>query len=320
MSDFLEPIGNEEAILQNILGANNELLPPISRNEKILLDILGEDYPIEPPMSRIEALLIALKEKIEHDTPSGKINITENGTDINIAQYATADVNVSSADLGTKSITANGTYAASADNLDGYDEVTVAVPMPEEYCIGGSLADSTLEEYVFSPNYTANRLNIYSMFSGCRSLKRVRNFPSSLTSLTNGLTFRDCGELVDIGGELPDNITEITNLVFGECKKLVLTKLPSALTKIGGSAFYNCILMTFNEMPAGVTLIDNQAFSNCASITSMAFKGTPTTIYQNAFYNCTNLLNIYVPWSEGTVANAPWGAVNATIHYDWTGV
>lgn len=32
------------------------------------------------------------------------------------------------ADLGTKSITANGAYAASSDNLDGYSEVMVNVP------------------------------------------------------------------------------------------------------------------------------------------------------------------------------------------------
>lgn len=39
MSDFLEPIGNEEAIFQNILGADNEILPPMSRNEALLMQI-----------------------------------------------------------------------------------------------------------------------------------------------------------------------------------------------------------------------------------------------------------------------------------------
>jgi hypothetical protein len=48
----------------------------------------------------------------------------------------------------------------------------------------------------------------------------------------------------------------------------------------------------------------------------MTFKGTPTNIATDAFYNCRNLLDIYVPWAEGEVANAPWGATNATIHYN----
>lgn len=30
--------------------------------------------------------------------------------------------------FGTKTVTANGTYAASADNLDGFSSVTVAIP------------------------------------------------------------------------------------------------------------------------------------------------------------------------------------------------
>lgn len=37
-----------EAILENILGADNEILPPMSRNEKLLIQImemLQEDIP-----------------------------------------------------------------------------------------------------------------------------------------------------------------------------------------------------------------------------------------------------------------------------------
>jgi len=62
-------------------------------------------------------------------TPTGTINITENGT-VNVTQYASANVAVPTggADLGTKSITANGTYNASSDNLDGYSSVSVDVP------------------------------------------------------------------------------------------------------------------------------------------------------------------------------------------------
>lgn len=47
---------NEDA-LENILGAQNELLPPMSRNEKWLHAILGEEIETEEPQSRIEELL-----------------------------------------------------------------------------------------------------------------------------------------------------------------------------------------------------------------------------------------------------------------------
>lgn len=57
-----DPQSRNEAILQNILGEENELDEPQSRNEAILQAILnGTDYEDEP-QSRIEELLIAIKE------------------------------------------------------------------------------------------------------------------------------------------------------------------------------------------------------------------------------------------------------------------
>ena len=60
-------------------------------------------------------------------TPSGTKNITSNGT-VDITNYESASVNVSP-NVTAKSITENGTYNASSDNVDGYSSVTVAVPV-----------------------------------------------------------------------------------------------------------------------------------------------------------------------------------------------
>jgi hypothetical protein len=38
-----------------------------------------------------------------------------------------------------------------------------------------------------------------------------------------------------------------------------------------------------------------------------------------AFSGCANITTINVPWAEGAVENAPWGATNATINYNYTG-
>lgn len=40
--------------------------------------------------------------------------------------------------------------------------------------------------------------------------------------------------------------------------------------------------------------------------------------YNDAFEGCTNLTAINVPWAEGAVANAPWGATNAAVSYNYT--
>lgn len=59
---------------------------------------------------------------------SGTKSITQNGTGIDVTDYASVDVSVSgSATLTTKTITQNGTYNASSDNADGYSSVTVNV-------------------------------------------------------------------------------------------------------------------------------------------------------------------------------------------------
>lgn len=42
-----------------------------------------------------------------------------------------------------------------------------------------------------------------------------------------------------------------------------------------------------------------------------------SSIPNGVFSGCTKLSTIYVPWSQGQVANAPWGASNATIIYDY---
>lgn len=65
-------------------------------------------------------------------TPTGtkQISITANGTTIeDVTNYASAQITVAvpGASLGAKSITANGTYNASSDSLDGYSSVTVNV-------------------------------------------------------------------------------------------------------------------------------------------------------------------------------------------------
>lgn len=77
-------------------------------------------------------------------------------------------------------------------------------------------------------------------------------------------------------------------------------------------------LTTDIKLNSNVTNIQSYAFQNCTSLASIKFLGIPNTISSTVFIECTNLIDIYVPWSEGAVANAPWGAINATIHYNWS--
>ena len=60
----------------------------------------------------------------EYIIPSGEIEINANGI-YNVTDKVSARVSVPEKQLGTKTITQNGTYNASDDNLDGYSQVTV---------------------------------------------------------------------------------------------------------------------------------------------------------------------------------------------------
>ena len=69
----------------------------------------------------------------------------------------------------------------------------------------------------------------------------------------------------------------------------------------------------------GVTAIGYYAFAGCSKLESVTLPSSITSIPSNAFTDCTNLKTINVPWAEGAISNAPWGATNATITYNYGG-
>ena len=121
----------------------------------------------------------------------------------------------------------------------------------------------------------------------------ISRFPVGATKPYIEEIYNSDGQLIDVkmyGYEA------IRNYVFSDCSSLALTTLPSGITSISFSAFLNC-----------------------SSLVSLTFEGTPEIIAYDAFADCNNLTTINVPWAEGAVANAPWGATNATINYGHTG-
>ena len=102
-------------------------------------------------------------------------------------------------------------------------------------------------------------------------------------------------------------------------RSIGIASLPTGLTSIGANAFYECSSLALSELPAGLTSIGTSAFYGCTGLTAITFLGTPSgTISSNAFSFCSNLLEIKVPWASGAKAGAPWGAVNASITYNYT--
>lgn len=211
-------------------------------------------------------------------------------------------------------INKNGTTEVLPDEGKTLSKVSVEVDVPT---VGGdytneqimALVDRTITEFTIP--YGVDRIG-HSVFAACTRLKTL-NIPNTVKSIgVNSLCL--CYILKT---ELPDGVEFIGESAFDGNQHQIIPRLPSELKTIGAKAFQYCNApFTLSEIPAKVETIGKLAFHNCTGITELTFKGTPTSIKTNSFQGCTNLLNIYVPWSEGEVANAPWGATNATIHYN----
>lgn len=137
-------------------------------------------------------------------------------------------------------------------------------------------------------------------------------------TLEGGGSFKAVIERTAVSPTLPGDLTTIGYSAFSGCPNLALTSLPSGITRIGYYAFNGCRNLAITRLPPGITNIGFGVFANCTGLTSITFEGNPKTIHSSAFNGGSNLTTIYVPWSQGQVANAPWGASKATIIYDYT--
>ena len=198
--------------------------------------------------------------------PSGEIEITANRI-YNVTDKASAKVNVPEKQLGTKTITANGTYKASDNNLDGYSQVKVMVPTDDinDY-FNNTLTSkgyyvSSWEEIVkkippitiigndatyifsgcridgFTQIDTSNVTNMYSMFSDARCKTIPELNASKVTDITSVLSnctkLEDFGGLLNLGQAYPDtSIKESLALGLHDNNKMTHDSLMNVLNKV----------------------------------------------------------------------------------------
>lgn len=176
-------------------------------------------------------------------------------------------------------------------------------------------------------------VGINSAYQLCMPIcKRVR-----MAGKLKEACFLNCFDLEEF------NFSETENIRVSENYTLKRIVLPTTFTSLRTSAFQNDInlreinlnnIITYGSsclantkllnidvvFSAGLISIGSQSFAY-SGIKSAVFQNSLSslpTIANNAFSGCTNLKDIYVSWAEGKVANAPWGATNATIHYNTT--
>lgn len=115
--------------------------------------------------------------------------------------------------------------------------------------------------------------------------------------------------------EIPYGATSVRNYAFFKDGNVTSVSIPETVTYIGVESFRECSGLSSIEIPASVETVSYRAFWYDMGLTDVIFRGTPTEIRSDAFLS-SGVLDIYVPWAEQEVGGAPWGAVNATIHYE----
>lgn len=182
--------------------------------------------------------------------------------------------------VGSRSITANGTYYASDSSLDGYSSVTVNVANKFSAMVDGTITTVTADDLAGIISIRAQA------FSNCTNLTSV-TIPDSVTSI-GAYAFRGSG---------------LTNITIG-----------NSVTSIGGWAFENCTNLTnVVIIPDSVTSIGAYAFQWCTRVTSYIVEAvTPPTLSIGAFNYISSNCKIYVPAQS---VNAYKSASNWSDYY-----
>ena len=157
----------------------------------------------------------------EYIIPSGEIEFTQNGT-YDVTDKASAKVNVPEKQLGTKTITSNGTYNASDDNLDGYSQVEVATSGVDiwDYYEENSGTIFNIRRYIKKiPRFNLSSvINMYNAFSDCTQLIEIPEMDTSQVQEFRN-AFSGCSSLVSIPKLNCQKANSIYYMV-GYCKSL----------------------------------------------------------------------------------------------------
>ena len=238
-----------------------------------------------------------------NNTVTGEYNIAVSYTEGEITKTTAIQINI----VGSETITtvASGT----AKDTSNQETVTWSLTSDDVMTFDATTSNTTIATYMDGEQ---------PWYDNMKDIKKVV-FGSNIGG-TGGNALLNATALTEV--EIKGNEIAIGASAFKGCTALTTIDLTKA-NYIGNNGLANCTALP-SEIILGATTLAIQAFYYQNQITSIKFTETPSSIASNTFSNVTawnsaaNLTDIYVPWSEGEVANAPWGATNATIHYNTT--
>ena len=161
----------------------------------------------------------------------------------------------------------------------------------------GSLAYLDLEKVKFEYDETVYRT--YSPSKGFHEEQKIYNYIFSKENRTEqvpagfGYKRYDCyrnnlawafiknENLVVV--KLPENMTEVGEDIFGDCKNLRGVKIPEGVSRINKEAFYGCSILETINFPAKLTSVGDNTFSLCSKMELDNLPNSLLHVGQSAF-------------------------------------
>ena len=333
MAEFDSPQSRNEAILQNILGADNVLLPPQSRNEAILQNILGADNVLLPPQSRIEELLMQLLE----EWPVGPQEVPENDVTFydydgsivasyTAAQFAELEEMPENPDHTDEGLTSQG-WNWSLVNAKAY------VAKYGKLNVGQMYAPTDRKTHVFinipadDPSYETTLYFGHTTASGQTVIDWGDGSP---TETASGSSAAEHSHTYASPGQYEitlDTVSGVVSIIgtsnsrtgthfFGSGNYARnLTRLDkvhfSTKISIGDYAFFHYYALQSVTIPKGVTSVGNYAFYYCTVLQSVTIPEGVTSIGDYAFYSCYALQSVTIPEGVASIGNSTFANCRA---------
>lgn len=149
-----------------------------------------------------------------------------------------------------------------------------------------------------------------------KSVKTIGGSAFRAFHYLDSLTFEEDSELLTLGGRTFSDAGygNVTKIDFG---------ITSKLNKFSGYELYNRSKLEEVWMsPCLKTFGGYGNLQNCPKLKAVYFRSTPTVMYNTntGQFPSQSTLHIYFPCSEECIRSLggfPWGATNATFHFDW---
>lgn len=216
-----------------------------------------------------------------------------------------------------KSIAQNGEYIPD-EGYSGFSKVTVNVPQKEEQEKTVNITQNGTKEVTADSGKTLSKVTITTNVSGGGGgYNPLKAFAEGTKT---EITAEDLAGAEEITGSafrgwtgfrrltIPDSVKVIGGYAFSTCF-LEYLDLGNGVEEIRSKAFANAFPDEIEiRMPKSIKRIENGAFEYLKEGSTIIFEGTPDYIDPNVFSIDHGTVTIKVPWSEGEVANAPWGS------------